>query len=46
MEKPIYYRNKLQYPLGFVSGERVMGIYSERSHNIIPVTKCMIQKKK
>ncbi len=43
MENPMYYRNKLQYPLGLVNGERVMGIYSERSHNIISTTKCMIQ---
>ena len=43
MENPLYYRNKLQYPLGFVDNKRVMGIYSERSHNIIPTTKCLIQ---
>ena len=43
MELPLYYRNKLQYPLGFIDKERVMGIYSERSHNIIPTTECMIQ---
>jgi len=45
MENPLYYRNKLQYPLGFINKERVMGIYSERTHNIIPTTKCMIQNK-
>lgn len=43
MNKPFYYRNKLQYPLGFINKERVMGIYSERSHNIIPTTECIIQ---
>ena len=43
MENPLYYRNKLQYPVGFVDNKRVMGIYSERTHNIIPTTKCMIQ---
>lgn len=45
MELPLYYRNKLQYPLGFINKEKVMGIYSERSHNIIPTTNCMIQNK-
>ncbi|MBO4816489.1 MAG: 23S rRNA (uracil(1939)-C(5))-methyltransferase RlmD [Clostridia bacterium] len=43
MKPPFYYRNKLQYPLGFIDNKRVMGIYSERSHNIIATTKCMIQ---
>lgn len=45
MEDPFYYRNKLQYPLGFIDKKRVMGIYSERSHNIIPTTRCMIQNR-
>ena len=45
MQNPYYYRNKLQYPLGFIDKERVMGIYSERSHNIIPTQNCMIQNK-
>ena len=45
MEDPFYYRNKLQYPLGFVDNKRVMGIYSERSHDIIETSHCMIQNK-
>ena len=45
MEEPYYYRNKLLYPLGYIEKEKVMGIYSERSHNIISTTNCMIQNK-
>ena len=44
MDKPYFYRNKLQYPVGIDSnGEIVMGIFAERSHRIIPTQKCMIQ---
>ena len=44
MGVPYYYRNKLQYPLGVNrNGEAVVGIYSERSHEIIPTPKCKIQ---
>ena len=46
MEKPIYYRNKLQYPIGINgNGETVMGVFAERSHRIVPVKECMIQNK-
>lgn len=44
MEEPYYYRNKLQYPLGFdKNGNPIMGIYAERSHSIIETTECKIQ---
>ena len=44
MGNPYNYRNKLQYPLGVSkTGEPVMGIYAERSHEIIPVDNCSIQ---
>ena len=45
MNEPFYYRNKLQYPLGFIDNKRIMGVYSERTHNIIETTNCMIQNK-
>ena len=45
MEKPYYYRNKLQYPVGVSNGEKTMGVFAERSHRIIPTTHCMIQDK-
>ncbi len=44
MGNPYFYRNKLQYPLGISkTGESIMGIYAERSHDIIPVENCLIQ---
>lgn len=44
MKKPMFYRNKLQYPVGIdKDNKKVMGIYANRSHNIIPVHKCYIQ---
>ena len=44
MENPYYYRNKLQYPVG-ISQNRdwVMGVFSERTHTIIPTKECKIQ---
>ena len=47
MNNPLYYRNKLQYPLGInADGIKVMGIYSSRTHNIIGTNECFIQNKK
>ncbi len=46
MENPLYYRNKLQYPVGESStGELIMGIYANRSHEIIETKECLIQDK-
>lgn len=46
MDDPIYYRNKLQYPIGVNNnGETVMGVFAQRSHRIITVTECLIQNK-
>lgn len=43
---PYYYRNKLQYPVGISRDNKsVMGIYSKRSHNIVPTKECFIQNK-
>lgn len=47
MENPLFYRNKLQYPLGKgVDGKPVMGIFAERTHRIVPTEKCYIQNEK
>jgi 23S rRNA (uracil1939-C5)-methyltransferase len=47
MENPIYYRNKLQYPVGVLdNGEPVMGVFAERSHRIIETRDCKIQNLK
>ncbi len=46
MGDPLYYRNKLQYPVGEGSDKKpVMGVYSSRTHNIIPTSECFIQNK-
>ena len=46
MENPFHYRNKLKYPVGYdAKGNMVMGVYTERSHRIIPVSDCLIQHK-
>jgi len=44
MESPYSYRNKAQYPLGInKNGDKVIGVYANRTHEIIPVEKCFIQ---
>lgn len=47
MKKPYYYRNKLQYPIGKDKNqEPVMGVFAKRTHEIIPINKCIIQNEK
>ncbi len=44
MDEPYYYRNKLQFPVGSDSnGKAIMGVFSERSHRIVPTCDCKIQ---
>lgn len=44
MENPYFYRNKAQYPVGIdKKGQPIMGVYANRSHEIIPIEKCLIQ---
>ena len=44
MENPTYYRNKLQYPVGKdKNGIPVMGVFANRTLEIIPVENCLIQ---
>ena len=44
MEQPFHYRNKLQYPMGKnKEGIPVMGVFANRTHEIVPVDKCFIQ---
>lgn len=46
MEQPFYYRNKLQYPIGINKEKNaIMGIYTQRTHNIIETRNCLIQDK-
>lgn len=45
MENPLYYRNKAQYPIGMnKENEPVIGVFARRSHDIIPINNCLIQK--
>ena len=47
MEKPFHYRNKAQYPLGInKEGEPVIGVFANRTHEVIPMEKCLIQNPK
>lgn len=46
MQEPFHYRNKLQYPVGYdKTNKPVMGVYANRTHEIIPVESCLIQNK-
>ena len=47
MEKPYHYRNKLQYPDGLDKNDKpVIGVFANRTHEIIPVESCFIQNEK
>lgn len=46
MEEPYEYRNKAQYPVGYnKQNELVFGVYANRTHEIIPINECAIQKR-
>ena len=46
MENPYHYRNKAQYPVGLNrEGKTVMGVFANRTHEIIPIDTCYIQNK-
>ena len=41
------YRNKAQYPIGInKQGEPVIGVFANRTHEVIPIDNCLIQNKK
>ena len=47
MENPYHYRNKAQYPVGKNSeGKAQIGVFANRTHEIIPIQECYIQNKK
>ncbi len=47
MENPYYYRNKAQYPVGKNSeGKAQIGVFANRTHEIIPIQECYIQNRK
>ena len=44
MGNPYNYRNKAQFPVGLdKEGKPVMGVYAQRTHEIIPMRNCLIQ---
>ena len=47
MGNPYHYRNKLQYPIGLnKEGSAVIGVFANRTHEIVPVNDCLIQNEK
>lgn len=43
MDEPFRYRNKAQFPVGYdKNGETVFGFYAARSHQVIPVSDCLL----
>ena len=47
MEGPFHYRNKLQFPVGIDKNNKpVMGVFANRTHEIIPVENCKIQNER
>ena len=46
MDNPYNYRNKAQYPIGIDKEKNaVIGVFANRTHEIIPIKECMIQNK-
>lgn len=43
MEKPLRYRNKVQFPVGVKDDDMVIGFYKKMTHEIIPTDYCLIQ---
>ena len=45
-EHPLYYRNKMQFPVAGKSGRLQIGCFALNTHRVIDVTDCCIQKQK
>lgn len=43
-ENPLYYRNKGSFPFGLVDGSIQTGFFAPRSHRLVPVYSCCIEK--
>ncbi len=41
--KNLYYRNKVQVPVGCVKNKTICGFYKRETHDIIPLDECFIQ---
>ena len=47
MKNPYFYRNKAQYPIGIdKNGKPQIGVFANRTHEIIPIKRCFIQNEK
>ncbi len=47
MGNPYHYRNKLQFPIGVDKQKNpIVGVFANRTHEIIPIENCMIQNEK
>ena len=47
MQSPYFYRNKAQYPVEIdKDGKPQIGVFANRTHEIIPIKKCFIQNEK
>lgn len=45
-DQPLYYRNKMQFPVAGGKGRLQIGCFALNTHHVIDVTDCCIQKKK
>lgn len=43
MDNPMHYRCKVQAAFGIKRGQIISGVYQSSTHNIVPVTNCMIE---
>ena len=43
MDKPVYYRNKVQYPMLNRNGKNYVGMYEKGSHDLVNNKECYIQ---
>ena len=47
MDNPFHYRNKAQYPVGQDKENKpIIGVFANRTHEIIPIENCLIQDEK
>ncbi|QXM06463.1 23S rRNA (uracil(1939)-C(5))-methyltransferase RlmD [Crassaminicella indica] len=44
MKNPYHYRNKAQFPVGTENNEAIIGFYKRKTHDIVDIKRCYIQK--
>lgn len=45
-ENPLYYRNKMQFPVALAEGKLEIGCFAAFTHKVVDVDNCFIQKEK